>query len=294
MESLCILLAGAIDYAGLFPPAKLDMASAVRNYGGYRRSEHGWALGRFIVPVSRLPEFEKAKEKLPERDASRWRLSALVGTIGQSDVFDVRAFNDRQELTGALIETLELKASSANEITDAAKMIHPEMTTCVEIPIAEDPKPLIVAIRDSGLRAKVRTGGVTRDAFPTAAALARFIHHCAIAGVPFKATAGLHHPLRSTYRLTYELDSPKAMMYGFLNVLVASGVAKAGGAVEDIAAALEEQSPSAFRFEESGCSWGSYQLPVSSFTVLRGEFAISFGSCSFTEPIQDLQSMGLL
>jgi hypothetical protein len=173
-------------------------------------------------------------------------------------------------------------------------MIPSAMTTYVEIPIAGDPKPLIEAIRDSGLRAKVRTGGVIADAFPPAANLARFIHQCANSGVPFKATAGLHHPLRSSYRLTYESDSAKGMMYGFLNVLVASGVAKAGGSVEDIATVLEEQSPSAFRFDESGCSWRSYQLPVSTITALRGEFAISFGSCSFTEPVQELQSMGLL
>lgn len=294
MKSLRVLLAGAIDYAGLFPPAKLDMFAAVKNYNAYRQSEHEWALGRFIVPASRLFEFEEALRSLPGRGPSQWHLSALVGMKTSDDVSSIKNFNDRQGTTSAVIDTVELKASSPNEIDGMARTIPSPLTTYVEIPIAVNPNPFITAIRDSGLRAKVRTGGVTGDAFPSAADLARFIHECAKPRVPFKATAGLHHPLRATYRLTYESDSPTGMMHGFLNVLVASVVAYAGGGVEDITSILEEQSISVFDFNEGGLSWRSHKLNVTTLAALRGEFAISFGSCSFTEPIQDLQSLGLL
>lgn len=294
MHSLRFLLAGAIDYAGLFPPAKLDMMSAVRNYASYRQSEHTWALGRFIVPVSRLPEFEKATGELPGRDKGRWQLSALLGAELKQNVSSIIDFNSRQKATGVVIEAVELKAYSASEIAALISTIPSTLTTYVEIPITRGPASLIETVCASSLRAKVRTGGVTEDAFPSTANLARFIRACAMTKVPFKATAGLHHPLRGMYRLTYEPASPKGMMFGFLNVFVAAGVAYAGGSVEDVAAVLEEQDISAFNFNNDGFSWRSYHIDEAKIASLRSEFTISFGSCSFTEPIQDLQSLGLL
>ncbi len=294
MHSLRALLAGAIDYAGLFPPASFDMISAVRNHDSYLQSKHSWALGRFIVPVPRLPEFEKAIGELPGCDKARRELSALVGAELKQDVPAIINFNNRHKTKGTVISTVELKASSVNEIGAITTAIPSTLTTYVEIPISQDPAPLIAAIHGAGLRAKVRTGGITEDAFPSTADLARFIHACAKAGVAFKATAGLHHPLRARYRLTYEPNSPQGMMFGFLNVFVAAGAAYAGGNVEDVAAVLEEQDITAFNFNGGGFSWRSYHIDEANVASLRSEFAISFGSCSFTEPVQDLQSLGLL
>ena len=87
-------------------------------------------------------------------------------------------------------------------------------------------QPRLAVLSAAGARAKVRTGGVTEGAFPASHALARFIQSCADAGVPFKATAGLHHPLRGEYRLTYEPGSPHGMMFGFLNVFLAAAFAR--------------------------------------------------------------------
>ena len=90
------------------------------------------------------------------------------------------------------------------------------------------PAPLVAAIARRGGRAKMRTGGVTAEAFPTAAQVLRFLRACTEARVPFKATAGLHHPLRAEYRLTYAPDSPRGTMFGFLNVFLTAVLLRHG------------------------------------------------------------------
>jgi hypothetical protein len=288
MTSLRTLLTGAVDYAGLFPPAKLNMETAVRNFASYRAGEHAWALGRFIVPVSRLAEFEQ--ELVNATEGEGWIVSALAGSSLDEDVAAVFGFNKRQL---AIIDTLELKASTVDEVRAVARTVPSLLAGYVEIPIEPDPSMLITAICKSGLRAKARTGGITADAFPTSPTLARFIRTCVTANVPFKLTAGLHHPLRGTYRFTYEPDSPTGTMYGFLNVFVATGVAQSDGSIADIAAALEEQSPSAFLVGDRQVLWRTYRIDITRMKSLKREIA-SFGSCSFTEPIEDLKSLNLL
>ncbi len=291
MNPLRALLAGAIDYAGLFPPATLDMEAAVQNYDLYRAGEYAWALGRFIVPVARLSELEQALLAIPAKEEHRWLISALAGADPDRDVATIFGFNKRQQ---AMIDTVEIKASTTDDVRAVARSIPSLLTTYVEVPVDRDPASLIAAIRASGLRAKVRTGGVTPDVFPSSNDLAKFIHTCATTRTPFKATAGLHHPLRATYRLTYQPDSPTGMMYGFLNVFVASGVAYCGGTIRDVDAVLEEQSVSAFHLKEGEIGWGKYRVDIAKIAALRSELAVSFGSCSFTEPINDLNSLKLL
>jgi len=290
MNTLRALLTGAIDYAGLFPPAALDMETATRNYDSYRTGEHAWLLGRFIVPVARLGEFERALPKTTSQ-GDRWLISALVGADIDHDVATIFGFNKRQH---AIIDTVEIKASTIDGVKAVARSVPSLLTTYVEIPLDCNPAPLIVAIHASGLRAKVRTGGVTPDAFPSSHDLAGFIHACVAARTPFKATAGLHHALRATYRLTYEPGTPSGTMYGFLNVFIASGVAYSGGTIRDVAAVLEEQSVLAFHLKDGEIGWGKYLIDITKIATLRSEIAVSFGSCSFTEPIDDLNSLRLL
>jgi hypothetical protein len=165
------------------------------------------------------------------------------------------------------------------------------VTTYFEIPVNEDPKPLAAM----GVRAKIRTGGATADAFPSCADLAHFLQACAIANVPFKATAGLHHPVRSTHRLTNAVDSPTAIMHGFVNVFLAAALLWHRGSTEaDALATLEETSPDAFRFEDNCVTWHGRSLTASQLSSARRKFAISFGSCSFEEPIEDLETLGWL
>ncbi len=299
-KPLRFLLENLIDYAGLFPPADLPMAEAVKNYALYLHSEHSWMLGKFIVPTARLEEFEQAAASCWPSDGKNggWKLSALGGANLQDDLANINRFNHRRTVgetaAAVIIDTIELKASTVAEIESAMRVMHPTLTCFIEIPIAQDPTELIQAIGEHGAFAKVRTGGVTADAFPSSQNLARFIAACAEEDVAFKATAGLHHPLRSVNRLTYQPDSASAMMHGFLNVFLAAAFAQNGLVTEQLTEILEETSPEAFRFEEGYVYWKDEMLVVGHLRNARHLFSISFGSCSFTEPIEDLQRLQLL
>jgi len=296
-HSLRDLLSGLIDYAGLFPPAALDMLTATRKYADYRESEYRWALGRFVVPVARLDEFEKAVEGiLPSGDQERdefWRLSALGGGDLSSDLNRVAEFNKKRE-GAAIIDAIEIKVARPADIENAMRLAPANLTPYFEIPIGDDPTELIKNIAETEARAKVRTGGVTADAFPSSFDLARFIKICAEADVPFKATAGLHHPLRSVNKLTYAPDSASAMMHGFLNVFLAAAFAQSGIDVDRLGELLEEQSPEAFQFDSGGVTWRDEMIVRGQLRNSRNLLAIAFGSCSFEEPIEDLKKIGLL
>ncbi|MFN0157336.1 MAG: hypothetical protein ACKVRP_04600 [Bacteroidota bacterium] len=298
MKSLRTLLNGLIDYAGLFPPAKLDMASAVKNYAKYTASGRSWALGRFIVPMSRLAEFELATDVLPATGQPQpWRLSVLGGSDIESEKDEIVHFNIRHadhESRPIIIDTVELKASSASAVELAARMHGNDVSLFLEIPITDDPSGLISAIRQSGAKAKVRTGGVTADAFPSNKDLARFIHACAKERVMFKATAGLHHPIHSEYSLTYEKESPKGIMHGFINVFLAAAFAHNGMGPTEIERLLLEQDPTAFVFTDENVSWRENMLSVYQVNAARAGLALAFGSCSFTEPFDDLRTLGFL
>ena len=294
MRSLQTLLAGAIDYAGLFPPAKLDMDTAVKNYAAYRMGHSAWALGRFIVPAGWLTEFEKAFAKISDPRVGRWRLSVLLGPNFKDDITAIERFNRGLARAGALVDAIEVKVTSAQGILDLRNAVPPPLTLHAEIPIDHDPSPLLEAIATAGARAKVRTGGVTTDSFPSSEALARFIDACARKKVAFKATAGLHYPLRAQYPLTYEPDSPRGTMFGFLNLLVAAAVAFRGAGVSEIVDVLNEGSASAFHFSGNDITWRNHLIDLNGIASLRNELALSFGSCSFTEPVEGLTSLGLL
>lgn len=289
------LLTQLIDYAGLFPPAGLEMAAAVQNYAAYRQSEQAWMLARFVVPVTRLAEFEQAAaELLPAKETDNpWRLSALVSENVAAEAAQVNAFNER--FAGrAVVDVVELKASTAAQIESALAPLPEGATAYFEIPLASDNAALLAALAETGALAKIRTGGLTAENFPTSLQLAQFIHAAVAAEVPFKATAGLHHALRGAYRLTYAPDSPTATMHGFLNVFLAAGFAQAGLSVEELVEILEERAPTAFTFESGRVVWRAEHLVRAHLTNTRQLTALAFGSCSFTEPIEELQNLGLL
>jgi len=302
-HSLRDLLSGLIDYAGLFPPAALDMRTAARKYAEYRESEYRWALGRFVVPIARLDEFEKTVEGiLPDggwEGNEFWRLSALGGGDLSSDLDRVADFNQKHATSdssagAATIDAIEIKVGQPADIENAMRLAPANLTPYFEIPISDDPTELIKSIAETEARAKVRTGGVTADAFPSSFDLARFIKICAEEDVPFKATAGLHHPLRSVNKLTYAPDSASAMTHGFLNVFLAAAFAQSGMDVDRLAELLEEQSPEAFQFDSGGVTWRDEMIVRGQLRNSRNLLAIAFGSCSFEEPIDDLKKIGLL
>ena len=294
MKLSSALLNGLIDYAGLFPPAGEDMRTAVTNYAEYLRGPDRAALGRFIVPLARLEEFENAAaDMFPRgRDAEPWRISVLVADDVRKAADQMRDFNARHDagsrLGLATIDVAELKATTIEEIANQHRDLPRDFTSYFEIPLTGDVPSLVAAIAELSSRAKMRTGGLTPEAFPVSEAIIDFMIACHAQQVPFKATAGLHHPLRGEYRYTYEVDSAKGMMYGFVNVFVAAALI-AAGENEDVAlAALEETNPAAFEFHDTYLQWRDKRISAEHLAAVRERNAISFGSCSFSEPINEL------
>jgi len=267
MTPQAALFAGLIDYAGLFPPAALEMEAAVRQYAEHRSGPHAEMLGRFIVPLARLAEMRKAAA--PIGGSAEWKLSvlALPG-----------------EPLPPEIDSVELKIERAEDIRRLSSGQGGRLPALryFEIPIASDPGELIAALAESSGRAKVRTGGATVEAFPGAAELARFLCECATARVPFKATAGLHHPL------------PSLPMHGFVNLFLAAAFAYHGGSQSEVLTTLLESSADAFEWDFDGVGWHGHRLAVAEILSARAKFAIAFGSCSFEEPVAGLQALGWL
>jgi len=293
------LLRDLIDYAGLFPPASLAMMPSVANYDAYSRLEWNWILGRFIVPVARLGEFEEAFAGLPSpapgTQVMNWRLSALLGFDPVADVARIREFNARMERSSrkARVESVEVKVAGPGEVTRLSGIIPAELVTYFEVPLASCGE-CIAVVAGSRRRAKMRTGGETADKFPVPGSVIEFIRLCAAANVPFKATAGLHHPLRSVHRFTYQPESPSGIMHGFLNVFLAATFLRAGMDAKLAVQVLGEQSEQAFTFDADGAGWRDHRVTRNEIAAARQGFAVSFGSCSFMEPIDDLRARHLL
>ena len=288
------LLGGLVDYAGLFPPAALSMTDVVKNYDSYRHGPQSWMLGRLVLPMARLGEFE-------EEAASRlgggppWRLSVL-GDAREPE--GIERFNARLE-GRAVIDSIEAKAATVEEIgrLGSATITAPRgepVRMYVEFPIATDPTSLVRAVSAHGYRAKVRTGGVTENAFPASARIVTFLEACQVYDVPFKATAGLHHPVRGEFPLTYEPGSACGTMWGFLNVFVAALLLRQGAGPDVATQALEERDLTAFAGDDEAVTWRRHRLPLQAVAAGRATFATSFGSCSFTEPVGDLMTQGIL
>jgi hypothetical protein len=309
-QAVRTLLAGVVDYAGLFPPASLEMPPAVENFARYHMGEHEWMLGRFICPASRLDELSKhAATLMPGTFATSgyrehagyqepWRVSVIADQPLEQCLRSIVVFNERhgEEVHGrAVADALELKTSEVRQVEAALDIIPDEVFPFFELPADADVRGMVAALAGSAAGAKIRTGGVTADAIPSSERLASFIHTCSAAEVPFKATAGLHHPLRGEHRLTYDLDSPSGTMHGFLNVFIAASLVKQSRISPDqTGAILEERDADAFHFGEETVGWRGQELELVHVAKARESFALSFGSCSFQEPVDDLKSLGLL
>ncbi|HEY7421398.1 MAG TPA: hypothetical protein VH541_05250 [Gaiellaceae bacterium] len=123
-----------------------------------------------------------------------------------------------------------------------------------------------------GLRAKIRCGG---ERVPTAAELADFIRGCRERGLVFKATAGLHH--------AYPTGSGE---HGFLNVLAAA-------VFGDEEEALGEKAP-AFVLDAESFRWRDREASPARLADLRASLFHSVGTCSFFEPVEELEGLGIL
>ena len=295
MRSVRLLLAGAIDYAGLFPPTAVSMPEAVINYATYHNSNYNWMLGRFVVTAARLDEFfESARDFISRDGGNAWRVSVVVGEDIDDAIRKVEEFN-RQNGPGIVCDTLEIKAANADVIENTAPGVPAGITAYFELPLDEDLSDMISTLAFSGQRAKIRTGGITPEAFPRTSDIVRFVRMCLGANVLFKATAGLHHPIRCFRPLTYEADSVSGTMHGFLNLFLMTGFAREGYRPALLDDVMEEEFDEVFRVEDQSITWrDDFSLNIRQIEALRKFGIQSFGSCSFDEPVADLQRLGVL
>ncbi len=298
-----ILFEGIIDYAGLFPPASLTMSKAVRNYAHYRGGGAAWMLGRFICPANALDQFSHHAEVLLPRDAGAipWRLAAIGSAEVEADLIAIAAFNERHRVcfteVGAMVDAYETRATSEAEVARLDAALPRDLVTYIEVPLTDASDMLIAAIAQVGRRVKLRFGGVTADAFPSSAQVAKALAACVRHDVPAKATAGLHHPLRGAYRLTYEDDAPVGSMFGFVNVFLATALLAAGGSADDAQLLLVESDVTTFDFTEHSIAWrgahGVHHFDRARLLRVRESVMTSFGSCSFTEPVEESRRLGI-
>jgi hypothetical protein len=285
------LLASAVDYAGLFPPAKLPMEAAVRNHGSYLLGAHGRALGRFVLPIGRLPEFVDAYSDLHLTEQSGWRLSVLGGTDTAADWAEINSFNARHP--SARIVGVEVKPAGATEVKTMAAF-PPLMEVWAEIPATGELRPFLEAVAQAGRGAKIRMGGVTADAFPSPDRVVAFFAECIRLKLPAKATAGLHHAVAGSYPLTYEANAASAPMFGYINLILAAALLQGGGPGSSAIRLLTDGSAENFRCEGEAILWRDARFSTEQIAQVRRTLVRSFGSCSFNEPIEGLQSLGWL
>lgn len=296
-----------IDYAGLFPPARLDMQPALEEYSRARSSGCAWMLGRFILPLSRFDEAAAtlsaigAQAPLPvsaivdaDADPRRWfgatseRLAALAGRH-RNGAFEIAALEVALPRPASARDTYDAPVAQLGALLDREALRH--LPVYVEIPRvggeSERERAAIRALARARIRAKVRCGGLTSEAFPSPAELARFISGACDEGVAYKATAGLHHPIR-------HVDPQRGVtMHGFVNLLAAAVFAGRCDR-ETLEAIVAEEDPSAFVLDESGFAWRTLRAGLDAVRIARTQRFIGYGSCSFSEPIDDLAALGWL
>lgn len=302
MSAIKSLVSGVVDYAGLFPPAKLPLDEVINNYEQYLNGDFAWMLSRLVLPIAKTADLEANATFAASKH--QWKISALIPPVSETESFDaairtIIEFNQRHaDSEKAKIDNVEIRTPTVELVSETAAKIPDDVVAFLEIPHLEDPSAHLSAIASSNktnLFAKIRTGGVTANLIPDAKDVARFIAACAKQNVGMKATAGLHHPIRGDYRLTYEDNADQGTMFGFLNVFVAAAFAYDGTQDADfLINVLEEQDIAKFENSNGGISFDGKSVSKEQLTTIRDTKLATFGSCSFTEPTSELAALGWL
>lgn len=303
--ALHALLERLIDYAGLFPPAALTLDRALSRYLEHRVDAESWMLGRFICPIARLAEL---RDLLPD-GAAPLRLSVLPRGGDSLERFEQSVQEDCAALAEfsrghadiARIESIEIKAPAAlladptasfdSVVAVAARFTELDPRLDVFVEGASEPevsRRLFRALHGvARVHGKLRTGGVTAEAFPAPRTLAEMVSQAAEAQVAWKATAGLHHPFRR------EDAAIGATMFGFVPLFLGAAMLREGIIDTDELASLLADGSVEIEWSENGASWRDHR--ISTEAILRARaWARSFGSCSFDEPRDDLRALGWL
>lgn len=294
-EGLKSALDGIIDYAGLFPPAKLAMPDALAKFAEIRRSRGSWIVSRFVCPANALQELGR---ELDAQDVESMPLT-VVGTGGSTpEVFrssleaDAEAMMRFDEAHGerAPIEAYEVRSPEDLPSYSAVRDLGAFKSLDVFLELAWTPlldEALIIVAEQDWLMAKARTGGLRADAFPDSELLAGFLKGALDLDVSFKLTAGLHHPLR---HWDGEVAAP---MHGFLNILAVCALHQTYDlALDEFVVVLNCEDAKAFEWNEKGLNYQGLRCDWAQIEAARDLF-IGFGSCSVEEPLQGLADLGL-
>ena len=299
--SLRALLEHSIDYAGMFPPCSLELEPALTNHARYVRLHDRWMLNAFVLPVG---QFDAAKQFLPQFDPMRPLCISALGPKTEN----ATAFREALVETDAAIRSLSahnvdlvsisqlemfLPDDVDSSLLKEARSIIGSLPAFWEAP-AERAERTIALLAEHNSNAdhptfgyKMRTGGVTADAFPASAQIAPALVAPATHQVPIKFTAGLHHPLRQ-YR-----EEVQTKMHGFLNVLGAAVLAaEHRWDAAQTTAMLEDEGVSSFKFDDEFFAWRDWKIDIQRLRDRR-RFVTTFGSCSFDEPREDLRVLKL-
>jgi hypothetical protein len=284
LASVKTLLSSIVDYAGLFPPAKLPLHKAMASYVDHQLTPYNWMLNRFVLSTSQLKEFEALQ---PTFQLKQWPLTLIFSKNWELEIEMVRSLYSKNQLS---ITALEFPQLSSIEIQRIIPNLVDEVEVFFEIPFSVDLQPYLTVLKNTQTSAKIRTGGITIDTFPSANQLCQYILSFANAQIPFKATAGLHHLLPGNYCITYEPDSPSTQMHGFLNVIVLAALVYWQKITPQTSLELLQESASKnFHFTDDAISWRNYRLNIAEIEEARQRFFRSFGSCSFQEPVNNLK-----
>jgi hypothetical protein len=305
--SLHALLAGIVDYAGLFPPARLPLDEAIRNHARYRSEPESWMLGRFVCPAERLHELSDYRDlfspQIPLAISALGRGGTDAAAFRKGFEADLEAILRFREEYGEAgrIDGIELRLPPEfgpgvlADVQELGALVSPGLVLFFELPPVDEWDASVARVVEALGRLggsagfKLRCGGADASAIPSVQRVASILLTCHERGVPFKATAGLHHPLRHFSR---EMNAP---MHGFLNVFAAGVFARARGFdLSRTRQVLEDETPGHFVFTDEGLSWQGATVTTVEIADARRRAVLSFGSCSFDEPRDDLRALGLL
>lgn len=286
-----------IDYAGVFPPASLSVADAVTDYRRVRRSDDRWTIGRFLIRATQLEQLGAVATGQFTRGEKPWDVSVIFDA--SPGACATMAADFHAEMAPVMrVSAAEVKMpdtiDGVEDLLDTVAIIDPDVSTFVEVsdqfPLRDQLESIETSLRVTGSTggAKIRCGGVTPDLFPTVERLAGFIWEASLSSLPFKATAGLHQPIR------HHDDALDVWRHGFVNILVASVAADAGEDRETVEAIVGETESDAFEISATAARWKDVVLPGSAVRRSRTHGFTAYGSCDADEPLEALTDYGFL
>lgn len=295
-DSISHFMTELIDYAGIFPPAALPLKEAILNYHSYIHQEDSWMLGTFVIPASRLGELEPFRDLFNEQYPLRLSIILSKSDELKTDLDAIKLFSETYQTAG-MIETIEVPPSLPidSEILDKLDILIPGYRLYCEITGSiEQLKSSLNRIKKKNqetsrpIGIKFRMGGITANLFPSTEKAAFVIHECKKLGLSLKFTAGLHHPIRQ-YRQEVE-----TFMHGFVNVFTASIMVHSLSISEEtIQEILLEDNPKNFTFTTNELIWRNLTVSSLEINAARNVFSLSYGSCSFDEPREELGELAL-